>query len=153
GIAKGPGGDGRKRDRPGTDLVGDLQAPAVAGCQPLGLALAATPPHPAHPPGRQPVSAGGLGIAGVASAQRAALLQQVRAGGTVDGAVDTPAPQQARLGGVDDGVDLERRDVGAHCLDRRRARHPAYPLRNRRLWWKITSLYLHVWHQYGMVVV
>ena len=132
GKAIGPGGDGGKRDAPGTDLVRDLQAPAVAGRQLLGLALASAPPHRSDgvddPASRQPVAAGRLGITGVTSAQRAALLEQVGTGGSMDGAVDTPAPQEARPGGVDDGVDLQRRDVGAHCLDRRRACQPRLPL-------------------------
>ena len=69
----------RETRRSGTDLVRDLEAPPVAGRQPLGLALAAPPHRPDgvdDPASRQPVAAGGLGIPGIASAQRAALLQR-----------------------------------------------------------------------------
>jgi hypothetical protein len=61
---------------------------------------------------RQAVAAGDLRVAGVASAQRAALSQQFRPGRPVDRAVDAAAAEQRAVGGVDDGVDLKRRDVG-----------------------------------------
>ena len=56
---------------------------------------------------------------GRAAAQRAALGQQSRAGSAVDRAVHAAAAQQRGVGGVDDGVDVEPRDV---ALD---DRHPA----------------------------
>lgn len=44
--------------------------------------------------GRQPVSAGDLGIAGLAAAERAAFVKQFGPGRAVDGAVNATAPQQ-----------------------------------------------------------
>ena len=64
-----------------------------------------------HPPGGQPVPGRRLGVARVAPTEAAALLEQRRTRGPVDGAVDAAAAQQGGVGGIDDGVDLERRDV------------------------------------------
>ena len=57
------------------------------------------------------VAARHLGVAGLAAAEEAALVDQLRAGRAMDGAVDAAAAEQRRVGRVDDGVDLERRDV------------------------------------------
>lgn len=40
-----------------------------------------------------------------------ALLTEERASSGVDGAVDTTAAQHRRVGGVDDGIELQTRDV------------------------------------------
>lgn len=64
-----------------------------------------------HVFGRQPVSAGDLGIAGVAATERAAFVEQLRARGTVDGAINTAAAQQRRVGRVDDGVNAQCRNI------------------------------------------
>jgi hypothetical protein len=47
-----------------------------------------------HVFGRQPISTGDLGIAGGAAAKGAAFVQELRPGGTVDGAIDAPATEQ-----------------------------------------------------------
>ncbi len=58
------------------------------------------------------MAAGDLGAAGRAAAERAAFVQQVGSGGAMDGAVDAAAAEQRAVGGVDDGVDVKRGDVG-----------------------------------------
>jgi hypothetical protein len=61
--------------------------------------------------GGQVVAARDLRPAGRTAAERAALGEESRAGGAVDGAVDATAAQQRGVGGVHDGVDGERGDV------------------------------------------
>src|SRR5262249_9069083 len=55
-------------------------------------------------------------LTGRAAAESATLLEQSRARGAVNRAVHAAAAEQARVGGVDDGIDIERRDVVAHEL-------------------------------------
>ncbi len=71
--------------------------------------------------GLEPVAARDLGRAGLAAAERLAFLEQFRPGGAMDGAVDAAAAQQRAVGGVDDGADLERGDVGDHNIEPRLA--------------------------------
>ena len=59
----------------------------------------------------QAVALRDLGLSGLAAAQGAALGQQLRSGGTVDGAVYTSAAQQALVGSVDDGVHLHGSNI------------------------------------------
>src|SRR5262249_28246336 len=66
---------------------------------------------------RQPVAPRRLGVAGGATAQCAALVHEVGTGGPVDGAVHATSSEQRGVGGVDDGVDVHRRDVTSKNLD------------------------------------
>lgn len=106
-------------------IIGELQGAGVAGGERGVLAVAAIVPDRAdrvdHMARRQPVTAGDLGIAGVATAERAAFGKQFGAGSAMDGAVDTAAAEQGCIGGVDDRVDGERGDVGNDDLTGRRA--------------------------------
>jgi hypothetical protein len=54
------------------------------------------------------------GLPGRATAQGPAFGQELVAGGAVDGAVDTTSAEKGRVGGVDDRIDVERRDVAGH---------------------------------------
>jgi hypothetical protein len=76
----------------------------------------------------------------LASPEPAALLEQAGPGRPVDGAVDAAAPEKARVGGVHDGIDRQRGDVRTRHVERKGAAHPRNPLRDRHLWWKITSM-------------
>jgi hypothetical protein len=91
----------------------------------LILALAAAMPDRPdgvdHMAGAEPISSGDPGVAGRAAAQCAALRKQFRPGRAMDGSVDAAAAKQRRIGGVDDGVDIQRRDVGDDDVQRRRA--------------------------------
>ena len=62
-------------------------------------------------PGRQVPARRQLRIAGLAAAQLAALLEDGRAAGAVNGTVDAAAAEQRRVGGVDDRVHFLLRDV------------------------------------------
>ena len=68
-------------------------------------------------PGAQLAAAGDLGVPGGAAAEAAALREDRWAAGAVDGAVDTPAAEQRRVGGVDDRIRVLPCDVAAHQLD------------------------------------
>ena len=129
-VPVGAGADRRERHRRGADLVGDLQAAAVAARQEPGLAgVAAAPDRPDgvdHEPGGEPEPRGGLGVAERAPVQLAAGIEEVGAGGPVDRPVDPAPAEQGGVGRVDDGVDVLRGDVaerdlepGAHVMQRR----------------------------------
>ena len=104
---------------------GERKRGAIAGGEQLLLALVAAAPDRTDRmndvPGLEAIAAGDLGGTGVATAQRLALGQQLRSGGAMDGAVDAAAAEQRRFGGIDDGVDVERRDVGDADLEPRRS--------------------------------
>ena len=73
-----------------------------------------------HMPGRKLVSPGDLGAAGLAAIQGAALGQQPQAGRAMDGAIDATTAEQGIIGGVDDGVNAKRGDVGNDDFEPRR---------------------------------
>ena len=70
--------------------------------------------------GFESISAGNLRGAGVTAVERAALGEKVRSGGAMDGAVDAATAEQRAVGRVDDGLDIERRDIGDANLEPRR---------------------------------
>src|SRR5450631_2484980 len=88
----------------------------VARRQRLILALAAAVPDRAHGmdymPRRQSIAQSDFGVAGLAAVKGAAFGQKLRARGAMDGPVDTAATKQGRIGGVDDGVNAQGRNVG-----------------------------------------
>ena len=98
---------------------------AVAGRQRLIFALAAAMPDRAdgmnHMPRRQTIASGDFGVAGLAAVERAAFGKKLRPGGAMDRAVDAAAAEQRRIGGVDDGVNAQGRDVGDDDFQPRRA--------------------------------
>jgi hypothetical protein len=52
-------------------------------------------------------------LSGRAAVQPAAGLEQPRPGGTMNRTIDTAAAEQAAVGGVDDPIDIQARDVGS----------------------------------------
>jgi hypothetical protein len=64
---------------------------------------------------RQVISARQFGVAGPAATQPAALGKELGAGGAMNGTINATTAQQGFVGGVDDGINLQRGDVG---LDR-----------------------------------
>ena len=71
---------------------------------------------------RQAIARGQLRIAGLAAMQPAALGKQFRPGGAMDRPIDpTAAAKQRAIGGVDDGIDAQRGDVGDDDFQPRRA--------------------------------
>ena len=70
-----------------------------------------------------------LGVTGLAAAKRAAFGEQSLTGGAMDRAVDPAAAEKRGVRRVDDGIDLERRDVGDDDLELAR---PQATMRARR---------------------
>ena len=124
-IAVDAGRDRRKGDGPEAVLAGEVERGGVGRRQELRLAGAAA--LPARPDGvddvarRQVVAAGDARIARRAAADPLALLLELGPGGAMDGPVDAAAAEKALIGGVDDGVGLEPRDVADHDLEPGRA--------------------------------
>ena len=61
--------------------------------------------------GLEPVAFGDLGIAGLAAVEHAAFGEKLGPGRPMDRAIDAAPAKERRIGGVDDGVNAERRDV------------------------------------------
>ena len=81
-----------------------------------------------HMPRRQPITAGDFGVAGFATAERAAFGEKPWSRGAMDCTIDAAAAEQRRIRGVHDRVNAERRDVGDDDFQPRRsdqARTPA----------------------------
>ena len=120
GVPVRAGADRRERDRLGTDLVGDLEAAAVAALEEAGLAgVAALPDRPDgvdHEAGREVEAAGGLGVAEGATAELTARLEQAGSRRPVDGTVDPAPAQKGRVRGIHDGMDVFGDDVAEHDL-------------------------------------
>jgi hypothetical protein len=96
--------------------LGDFERAAIAGReQSILVSAAAAPdrPHRMDHMSRPELEARrDLGFAGWATIQRQAGLEKLGAGGPVDGAINAAAAGKARIGGVDDRIDAERRNVG-----------------------------------------
>ena len=121
--------DRRRSRSPGTRSSADRARPraqrrAIAGREQIRLAARAAVPHRPDRVDdvfrRQVVAARDLRRAGGAAAERSAFRQQLPSGGAVDRAIDPAAAEQRGVGGVDDGVDRERGDVGDHDFELRR---------------------------------
>jgi hypothetical protein len=81
-----------------------------------------------HVPRRQPITAGDFGVAGFATAERAAFGDKPWSRGAMDCTIDAAAAEQRRIRRVHDRVNVERRDVGDDDFQPRRsdqARTPA----------------------------
>ena len=75
--------------------------------------------------GRQAVSARDARLAGRTPADTPTLRQKFRAGRAMYRAVDAAASEQAFVGGIDDRIHLQRRDVGNdHAKKRQSAVQP-----------------------------
>src|SRR5215831_5078878 len=72
-----------------------------------------------HMTGLQPVTPGDLGAAGVAAAERFAFRQQLWPRRAMNGAIHTTAAEQAAIGGIHNGVDIKRGDVGDNNVEDR----------------------------------
>src|SRR6266446_4805735 len=58
-----------------------------------------------------------LGLAGLAAAELAAFFEKPRPSRAMDRAVDTAAPEERAIGGIDDGVNIELGDVADDGFD------------------------------------
>lgn len=90
-------------------LFAQFDRAAITGGKQIVLAEMAAVPHRPngvdHMRRLELVAAGDLGIAGLATVQRAAFGNKFGAGRAVDGAIDATAAQQRRIGRVDDRVN------------------------------------------------
>jgi len=98
---------------------------AIAGGEQIRLVLLAATPDRTdrvdHVTRLQPVAARDLGGSGLAAAERVAFGLQLGAGGAVNRSIDPTAADETGIGGVDDGIDVERGDVGNDDLEPCRA--------------------------------
>ena len=82
------------------------------------LILTRLPTMPNRPNGmdhmtrRQAITGGDLGAAGLTAPEPAAFGQKRRPGRPMDRAIDTTTTEQRRICRVDDGVNVQRRDIG-----------------------------------------
>jgi hypothetical protein len=109
------GGNGGKSDRAEIMASAKTDRAGVARGKMSIFPAPATMPDRAdgmdHMFGLQSVPAGDLGVARLAAAECAAFVKQFGPRCAMDGAVNAAATQQGRIGGVDDGVNAQRRDV------------------------------------------
>lgn len=117
------GADAWKRDGSNRALAGSFERLSIAGREQLGFIVGAAAPNGPDRMndvlGREAIAPCDFGLSGLATAEQTTLVQQIRACGAMNGTVDAAATEQRRIGSIDDGVDLERRDVsanGAHDL-------------------------------------
>src|SRR5262249_53885920 len=120
---EGPGADAGEGDGAQRVLDGEGEAVAVAAREQLVLAATAALPDRADGvhdvPGRESVAARDPRLARGAAAERAALGEQLRPRGAVDGAIAPAAAEQRLVGRVHDRVHLLVRDVAHHHLEAR----------------------------------
>ena len=98
-------------------LHGQFEAVVVAGGQEVGIFLRPLV-NGTHRMDDiacgQFVATGDSGLAGVAAPQAAARVQEFWTGGSVDGAVNAAAAQERAVGGIDNGIYLQARDITLH---------------------------------------
>ncbi len=115
--------------------LAQFDGPAIARRKRLIFAVAAAVPDGSdgvdHMPRRQPIALGDLGVAGLATIQHAAFDRELRPGCAMNRAVDAAAAEQRRIGGVDDGVNAQGRDVGDETSSRAEATWREAKLRRR----------------------
>jgi hypothetical protein len=77
---------------------------------------------------RQPVTSGDFGLPRLAPTERTAFREKLRPGGAMDRPIHAPTTEKRTVGGVDDDVNAQCRDVGDNDFKPRRgelARSPA----------------------------
>src|ERR1017187_9075979 len=125
--AERAGGDCRKRDRPDSELAGDLDGASIARSEYVDLSVIASAPDRSNrvddEAGRKAERRGGLGGSRLAAAKnRTSGDELFCAGCSVNGPVNASTAQQGTVRGVDHRVDLEGGDVSEQRSDRRRHR-------------------------------
>jgi len=104
-------------------IVGSqLQRMGIAGGEQCRLAVLSIPPNGAYgvddEAGGEAKARAYFGLPRGAAVECAAIGQQLRTGGAVDGSVNATATQKAAVGGVDNSVDGQCRNVGANGTQR-----------------------------------
>ncbi len=112
------GRDRRKGNRRQSVFGREVERGPITARQQRFLVLAASTPHGPDRmndvPGLEPIATGDLGIAGIATTERFALGQQFRPGSAMNRTIDATTAEQRAIGGIHDGIDVERRNV---CYD------------------------------------
>lgn len=121
GKAVGARRDGGKGNGGEIVLLSQQHAATIGASQKAGLTVTASSPDRPHSmhdiPGLEVVAPCQPRLAGWTAANAAAGGEQVRSGGPMNGPVDAATAKQRRIGGIDDGVHIQRRDVGLDDLD------------------------------------
>ena len=121
GIAVYSAADGGEGQRVEVMFTGQSETGSVTTGEEFRLVVRPAIPHRADgvedEAGGKSKAFGQLRVAGLASAKQTTLMEQVRAGGAVDCAINAAAAEQGPVGGVDDGVDGEGSDVGLQDFD------------------------------------
>jgi hypothetical protein len=103
------GRDGGKANRSKAVSLAEFDRAGVARGQRLIFAPATAVPDRADGvddmPRRQPMAGRDFGLAGLATIEGTAFGQEFGAGSPMNRAIDATAAEQARVGGVDDGVN------------------------------------------------
>lgn len=106
-------------------IMRQFERTAVAGRQQPVFIVPATAPYRPHRvndvAGGQTKTRSDLRVARHAAVERATRLKQSRPGGAMNCAVNTAAAQQRGVGGVDDRVEAQTRDIGDDYLKPRMA--------------------------------
>jgi len=119
------GGNGRKGNR--REAMGPAKPDRadVTRRQRFVLALVAGVPDRAngvnHVPRRQAIGSRDLGAAGLTTVERAAFGEKPRSRRAMDRTIHATPAEQRPIGGVDDGVNAQCRDVGDNDFEPRRA--------------------------------
>lgn len=91
---------------------------AIAGGEQRRFAVFAVAPDGTYGvddvPGGKPEAGSDFGFTRSTAVQGVAVSQQLRPGSAVDGSVDPAAAQEGVVGGVDDGIDAQCRNIGAN---------------------------------------
>jgi hypothetical protein len=113
--------DRRKCDAAKLMGAGQLETMAVTRREQFAFAICAAVPNRTHCVDNvfcgQAVAARDFRVAGRATAQRAALREQLRPGRAMDRAIDSTTAEQRGVGRIHNRVDLELRDVSAREVD------------------------------------
>jgi hypothetical protein len=122
-----PAADRGNRQRSNLVLGARRENVAVAAGEEAGLVVVTPAPYGPNrvddesrrqtKPRSDPCLAGGAANARTNFGDAAAGLQQIRPGRRVNGTIDTTATEQRLVGSIDDGVDLEGRDVTQLGID------------------------------------
>lgn len=99
----------------------NVECRPVSGCEFLVFAVPAAHPNGAHGVNdefrREVVALGEPTFADGTTIKRQTLVQDAASRRPVDGAVNAGAAQEGLIGGIDDGIHLQRRDVAQNDAD------------------------------------
>jgi hypothetical protein len=123
-ITENAGADAGESDAVNIIFDRDFKRTPITGCQQFGFIVVASAPNGAYrmddEPGGKTVAFSQFSIAGMTAVQLPAFPQKLGSRGTMNSAIDTPAAQEAGIGGINDRIDRERSDIGLFGMNRGR---------------------------------